>query len=119
METMISFGQLAAVLKGYGPFGMLVVVWFFDIRQLRAMAGQYRDDMRRSMAEHKAYMEELRRMYENNVQLVEGYEDLTKDLKDLIIMNTQGFTHLQDDIRQNQYCPASRITKETHKVVVR
>ncbi len=127
MDTFITFGQLAAVLKDYGPFGILVVIWYLDIRQMRAMQSSYQskiDEMQinyqskmdQVLSEHKEYMAEIRRMYENNVILVEKQEKLSEDLKDIIIMNTQAMTHLSADIEQNQFCPANQIKKETVKV---
>lgn len=124
METMISFGQLASIFKDYGPFGIIVVIWFFDIRQMRSlakenseMADKHRSEVMAILAEHKGYMAEMRRMYENNVILVSQYEAMAKDMKDIIIMNTQELTHLQADIEQNQFCPAMQINKKQIKVM--
>ena len=47
-------------------------------------------------------------MYENNVELVRQGQDMSKNLKDLIVLNTEVMTRLTDDIRSNQYCPANR-----------
>ncbi|MCP4158857.1 MAG: hypothetical protein GY760_02180 [Deltaproteobacteria bacterium] len=116
METMISFGQLATVLKGYGPYGLILVLWYIDMRQIRKMAHQYQTDMKDVLSEHKEYMSEIRRMYENNVILVEIQQQFSKDLKDIIMMNTRAMTHLSDDIEQNRYCPELQIRKENIKV---
>ncbi len=117
MDTLISFGHLAGLLKAYGPFGIVVVIWYIDVRQLRKMAEQYRADMTQVMNRHEKFMEEIRRMYESNVKLVDAYEDLASDLKDVVIMNTQAMTRVCDDISQNQFCPALRVDKKTVKVV--
>jgi hypothetical protein len=50
-------------------------------------------------------------MYEKNVSLVEKYEKVASDLKDVIILHTQTTTTLIRDIRTNQYCPAVRLEK--------
>jgi len=52
--------------------------------------------------------EEMARMYESNVKLVKAYEDLAKDLKDVVILNTQTFSELTSAIRDNQFCPMVR-----------
>lgn len=39
-------------------------------------------------------------MYESNVKLVEKYEKIACDLKDIVIMNTQAQTALTEVIRQ-------------------
>lgn len=54
-------------------------------------------------------------MYENNVVLVETNQSLAKDLKDLIIMNTEAMTHLNDAVHQNMFCPAIRVDKRTEQ----
>lgn len=61
--------------------------------------------------------ESVVRMYENNVKLVEDYEALSKDLKEIIIMNTQAVTKLNDGIEQNQFCPMVRLEKAAKGVV--
>ena len=46
----------------------------------------------------KKRFEAVVRMYENNVDLVNKYEDVAKDLKEVVIMNTQTITRLVDRI---------------------
>jgi len=116
MDSAITFGTMASVLKAYGPFGLLVVIWFFDIRFMRRLIDRYREDTSKIMQQHKEYMEELRTMYENNVKLVEGYEDVANDLKEVVIMNTRAMTKVCDDIEQNQFCPMQRVNKERIQV---
>lgn len=47
---------------------------------------------------HKKRFESVVRMYENNVDLVNRYEDVARDLKEVVIMNTQTITRLVDRI---------------------
>ena len=47
---------------------------------------------------HKKRFEAVVRMYENNVDLVCKYEDVAKDMKEVVIMNTQTITRLVDRI---------------------
>jgi hypothetical protein len=116
MDTFMSFGQLAQILKIYGPFGLLVVIWYFDMRTLRRLNEQYRQDANKILSTHKSYMDELWRMYESNVKLVEGYEKIAGDFKELIIMNTQQLQRLNDAISQNQFCPLQRVSKKKVEV---
>lgn len=51
-------------------------------------------------------------MYENNVRLVEDYARLSRDLHDVVIMNTQISTKLVENINTNQYCPSIRLEKK-------
>lgn len=123
MDPMISFGQLASLLKDYGPFGILIVIWYVDMRSIRKMNEQYRVDTQATMnqtkqimSQHYDFMKEIRIMYESNVKLVEGYETLAGDLKEIIIMNTTNMVRLADEIRQNQFCPLQRFEKKKIEV---
>lgn len=57
---------------------------------------------------HKKRFEEVVDMYESNVRLVEKYEAVAKDLRDVVIMNTQGWQKATDAIDKNQFCPVVR-----------
>jgi len=48
------------------------------------------------------------RMYQNNVKLVQNYESIARDLKDIVILNTQAVQKVCDKIETNQFCPAVR-----------
>ena len=112
MDTILSFGQLAVLLAKFGPLSLVVVIWYFDIKAMRKLNEKYRTDTQEILADHKEYMEEIRRMYLSNVKLVDSYEDLARDLKEVVIMNTTAMTHLGDDINRNQYCPMVRVEKK-------
>ena len=43
--------------------------------------------------------EAVRQMYENNVKLVEGFEKLSNEQQDLIILNTQAMTEVKNLIK--------------------
>ena len=44
--------------------------------------------------------------------LVKNYNSVSKDLRDLVVLNTQALTGMQHDIRENQFCPQMRIDKQ-------
>ena len=52
----------------------------------------------------------------SNVRLVEKYETIATDLKDVVIMNTQAMTKICDDIEKNQFCPMVRLEKKAQGV---
>lgn len=101
MEAFASFQTVLKVAAEFGLVGIVLIMWWIDRKDLRRVLDQYQNDMT-----------EIRQMYKNNVHLVEGYESLAGDLKDVIMMNTQAFTRLDDDIEKNQYCPTVRLKKE-------
>ena len=51
---------------------------------------------------YRRRFEQVVRMYESNVRLVEKYECLAADLKDVVMMNTEASTHLVDIIKINK-----------------
>lgn len=111
MDTL-NIASLIQVLASFGPYGLVLLLWYFSTRDARRSRDEYKKDMTLVLNRYKDDMAEIRRMYENNVRLVDGYEGVAKDLKDLIVLNTQCLTRLSDEIRQNQYCPALRVDKK-------
>ncbi len=112
MESL-TLTVLLDILRQFGlPTAFLVALYIEGQRRERAHA-QHRDDtaetqdshrkeMGEIMAQYKDDMNEIRRMYENNVILVKSYENLAKDLHDVVIMNTQAMTRIVDRIDGGQ-----------------
>ena len=97
----INLAGIFGFFQAFGPIGLVAIIWYIDMRTIHKVLARYEKDMA-----------ETRRMYENNVKLVEGYEGLAKDLKDIVIMNTQQMTHVSDQITQNEFCPMRRVEKK-------
>ena len=111
METLgaIKMIEIGAQL---GLTGLVLVLWFLTDRSKTKMMEIYRTDMGQILAQYEADMVELRHMYESNVRLVKAYEDVAKDLREVVILNTQAMTRLSDDVRSNQFCPHVRLEKQ-------
>ncbi len=77
--------------------GLIFVVWYVDQRRLDKVLRRYDKDMARVV-----------RMYEDNITLVQGYQNLASDLSSIIHLNTQAQTHLVEVIKNNQFCPTVR-----------
>ena len=105
MET-IGLQTLIQIFRDFGPFGIVVILWWYDGKQTRKILSQYKDDM-----------DEARQMYKNNVHLLERNEELSGDLKDVIIMNTKAMTTLAEKIEGNDFCPMVRLKKQAPGVV--
>lgn len=123
MET-VSLTLLLDVLKNFGPIGLLAVMWWVDTRNTRKIMDENRKYNDEILTGYRRDMAEIRKMYENNVQLVEkyvelarDYKSLTKDLKDAYILNTQAFQRLSDDVEGNEFCPHVRLQKKASGVV--
>lgn len=108
--------SLAAIIQAFatfGPFGIIIILWWLDMKNMRSLVNQQRADMDEVLRQHRTYMDQIQRNYENNVGLVRTYQDMAKNLKDLIVMNTEAMIRLTDAINQNQFCPVQRVAKRT------
>lgn len=123
MET-VSISMIFEILRNFGPIGLIALMWWVDTRNTRKIMDEnkrYNDEV---LTGYRRDMAEIRKMYENNVQLVEkfvelarDYKSLTKDLKDAYILNTQAFQRLSDDIEGNEFCPHVRLQKKSPGIV--
>ena len=98
----ISLSILLEVFKSFGFAGIIVVIWWIDSKNIRKILESYRDDTRKAV-----------QRYEDNVRLVTHYEELARDLKDVVMMNTQAMTQNYQAIKTNQYCPQVRLEKKS------
>ncbi len=108
----IAFELALKLASSFGIPGIIFVVWYFSERSHEKTLLAYRED---TLRQHNAFQEglvEVRRMYEDNVELVKAYADLASDQKDMLIMNAQGFAKLSDQIGLNQFCPMVRLKKQ-------
>ena len=100
METLSPI-WMVEIIKAFGFAGLVAAMWYIDSRAFRKVLAQYKSDM-----------DEQRAMYLSNVKLVESYLGLARDLKDIIIMNTQAMQRINDSVNSNQYCPHVRLEKQ-------
>jgi spore maturation protein CgeB len=77
--------------------GLVFLIWYLD-----------RKDFDKILKQYQADMNEQRRMYENNVELVKDYQGVSRDLKDVIILHTQICQQVNDNVINNQFCPLMR-----------
>jgi hypothetical protein len=53
-------------------------------------------------------LEQAIQLYKDNVVLVENYQSLARDQKDVITLNTQCWSGVKDAIERNEFCPLAR-----------
>lgn len=108
-----------AITKDLGPVGLVIFFGWLNMRWVdKKLADEKaaRELERKEAAERfvglveqsKRHMMEQRKMYEDNVVLVKGYEGLAHDLSGIITLTTQTMTELVQMIRNNLYCPIVR-----------
>lgn len=117
METM-SLSLLLDVFKNFGPIGLIAFMWWMDTKSIRKIMDENKQYVQEILGSYKRDMAEIRRMYEDNVRLVESHDALNRnyaalasDLKDAYIMTAQINQRLADSIESNQYCPMVRLEK--------
>lgn len=94
----ISIGGVVKVLADFGTVGLIIYLWWADNRRIWKVMDQY-----------KADMAEQRKMYEANASLCRDFASVTKDLRDIVTLNVQKMTEVDDAVRQNQFCPLVRV----------
>ncbi len=108
----IAFDLAVKLASSFGIPGIIFVVWYFSEKSHEKTLLSYREDTLRQQKVFQDGLAEVRRMYEENVELVKAYANLASDQKDVLIMNAQGFTKLSDQIDRNQFCPMIRLKKQ-------
>ncbi|MCE5336961.1 MAG: hypothetical protein LLG06_20470 [Desulfobacteraceae bacterium] len=99
---------LTQFVSNFGIPGIIFVVWYFSEKSHEKTLLSYREDTLQQQKRFEEGLAEVRRMYENNVRLVEAYQELSSDLQNVVILNTQAITQLSGEVRTNQYCPPVR-----------
>jgi len=96
MEGM-TMQMVIEIVSQFGLPGCVLLLWWMGEKSHQRTLSAYREDT-----------QEMRRMYESNVRLVEKYEALSTDLREVVMVNTQTFSELTDAIKHNQFCPIVR-----------
>ena len=101
MEPSLIF--MIDILKIFGVPGLLIVFWYFDRREVQKLMDQNKNDIQTILGQYQKDMQEQRRMYENNAELVRITQSISQDLKEIVILNTQKWAEANKEIQQNQY----------------
>ena len=89
------------ILSEFGVLGLVIFLWWSDNKRVWAVLSQYKSDMA-----------EQREMYRANVSLCKDFSSVANDLRDIVTLNIQTMTQVDEAVRQNQFCPMMRIRKE-------
>lgn len=104
----ITMSMMIDLIKEFGVPGIVFVLWHLSNRANQKTMQQYREDTLGNKDQYEKGLSEVRQMYENNVHLAKSYDSLAKDLRDVVIMNTQAMTRVCDDVKNNNFCPMVR-----------
>jgi hypothetical protein len=107
LVDQITLAMLLKILSGFGPYGLVLFIYWYDNRRIQQLIEQNRKDVA-----------DFKLMYENNVQLVKSYQDIATrilkiadDFSDVVMMNAQAMTRINDSVLTNQFCPQVRLVK--------
>jgi hypothetical protein len=112
----IGFSHIIELVKAFGLPGLVLIIWWIDRRTIEGILNMYRDATAKKDVDNDQRMNEMRAMYENNVDLVKITQRLATDHKDVLLMVSQVMQKVCDDIRSNQYCPNVRLKKDAKGV---
>lgn len=114
--------EIIGVLSNFGTSGLFLFFMWLGYRRLHEQDAthqkettekdeRHRKEIIEILAMYKGDMVEMRKMYESNVSLVKRFSEISEDLKEVVILNTQAWQKASDNIVQNQFCPHVRIEK--------
>ena len=76
---------------------VLVLSWLYQ-RQIDRILRETRDRHQELLDQYQQHFESVKRMYENNAELLKRHIRLSEDMKDVLVMNTQAFTALKEAV---------------------
>jgi len=108
MESFASFHNIIKVLTEFGLVGVVLLMWWYDNRLMRRLHEEHKEEITLILKRYQQDMAEQRQMYRDNVELVRNYDSINRDLKDIVVMNTQAMTKICHAVEKNQFCPVVR-----------
>ena len=103
-----SLTAMLKVLGEFGPLGLVVLLWWLGERRISALIETHRKEISDVQDQYGRDMAEQRKMYEANVSLCRDFSSVASDLREIVIMNIEKLTRVEETVRQNQFCPLVR-----------
>ncbi len=98
-----------------GPWTAMFMFWRIESKRIIKQDKANQAGIQIVLEQYRNNVSEIKRLYESNVRLVEDsnkafnrLEKIYDETISVISLNTQTQTHLADQIKNNQYCPAIR-----------
>lgn len=122
MEQLLSLPVAVTLINVLGLPGVIFVIWFFDYnnqqkeRHLRsAELAERNEAIAKILAQYREDVSEIRRLYENNVELVRNYdrsferlERIYAEVTSLVALNARSMSEMTEAMKSNQFCPVMR-----------
>jgi len=104
-----SLGTILKILGDFGIVGLVIFMWWADNKRIWEAIEKHAADMKIIMDRYQRDMDEQREMYRSNASLCRDFSEIAKDLRDIVTLNIQTMTRVDDGVRENQFCPMVRI----------
>lgn len=119
----LSISNVLKIASDFGLVGFIIFLWWSDGKRIMLILDQGKKDlaavMERDARNLAAVLEryqhdmmEQREMYRANASLCRDFASIATDLRDIVTLNIQSMTQLNDAVRGNQFCPMIRIHEE-------
>jgi hypothetical protein len=107
-----SLTSILEITSKFGLVGLLICLWWYDARRMEKSEKQHTDDLKLVLDRYQKDMTEQREMYKNNASLCKDFSNIATDLREIVIMNIEKMTRVEEAVRQNQFCPMQRVEKK-------
>lgn len=115
MSSWTNILEFIGVFSGYGPYGLIILVWFVDSKRIQQQQLkfhehqiEYKEQVCKVLKQYETDVRKVTDYYKRNVELVERYGKLADDLAKMSHLNTQVQTQLVEKITNNMFCPLVR-----------
>lgn len=108
----IEVGSVLKILGDFGLVGLIILLWWMDGKRIWLVLDQGKKDLAAVLERYQRDMTEQREMYRANSSLCRDFASIATDLRDIVTLNIQTMTQLNDSVRSNQFCPMMRIREE-------
>jgi hypothetical protein len=104
--------SILKILSEFGVLGLVIFLWWSDNKRVWAVISQHKMEIAAILERYNQDMIEQREMYRANASLCRDFASVASDLREIVTLNIQKMTQVDDAVRGNQFCPVMRIRKE-------
>lgn len=101
--------SILKILSEFGVLGLVIFLWWSDNKRVWAVISQHKTEIAAVLERYNQDMIEQREMYRANASLCRDFSSVASDLREIVTLNIQKMTQVDDAVRGNQFCPVMRI----------
>ncbi len=104
--------SMLKIVGDFGTVGLVIYLWWSDNKRIWAIIETHRVEIQTVLAKYTQDMDAQREMYRANASLCRDFASVASDLREIVTLNIQKMTEVEDAVRQNQFCPLVRVDKQ-------